>query len=1462
MATPLETARWYLRVGDTRGAIRALHHPGVEGDRDYFEALAVLATEIRERAPTQEEREQCDALIDDAHASIARLSEPPASFSVGTPEPRSPESALADARPRPFESTLRVSVPGVGRAAAIESAAKVWTGQLVDLTARNNLLYFRDLKVGTLDLGDVRPDLVTGLLGGRSIHLSWMFPDPDAKAAAVKRARAVRNRAQEHFEERGLETLFLACGMATWTNPRSAATPAAPVLLMPARLAPRGAAQDEFELAVTGELEVNPTLLQMLQTEFDCHCDAEELLSQAGIDGAVDTLDELEMAYHWLAEKCAEVPGFDVTPRFVLGTFSYAKLPMVKDIEHALEAMVEHDLIAALAGDDAARAAVRDRRADVDPKSPDHTPPVDEFLVLDADASQNYAINAVLAGQDLIVKGPPGTGKSQTITNLVSTLVARGKRVLFVAEKRAAIDAVLKRLEDVGLGDLVLDLHGGVGSRRKVAESLAAALSANTRLARPNYDAEQRLLQARRDELNEHVEALHMVRDPWQLSYFQAQSRLLGLDPTAATVVRFRGIALSSLDEQAMEAAADHLRVYAGLGGLTLSSSGSPWAKAEVTSAKQANDVQALVARLRHHTLPVVLERLGVAAGQTRIQPPGTIGGWGRVLALWADVDKTMQTFQAEVFEVPLPELLAALAPLGQGLGNRAAARVSSSAYRQARKQLKTLVRPNAQWPRAPELLAQLDGAADELRTWRSTAANASRPSVPEDLGELESSFEQLQTELTELASVLKVERLDDPVENLQRHLDALLADTATLGKLPELDRRRKALGQMGLQELLADLEKRGLSPEPAAIALRHAWLSSIVEHIQLNDVRIGAFDGEQHSRTVAEFQDADRRHIETTAHRVRRLCAEQATHIQDQQPDQAALIRDQAARKRKHLSLRQLFSAAPDVMTALKPCWAMSPLVVSQLLPSDKQYFDVVVFDEASQVKPADAIPAILRGKRVVVAGDERQLPPTDFFTGANADIDTPPELEGRIILDAGYESILDALLPFIDFRMLAWHYRSRDERLIAFSNVHLYDRGLTTFPGVGSGDSVGHVLVPFMPGEPGSDESAAAEVRRVVELIFEHAEKRPEESLGVIAMGIKHSDRIQETLRRALLERPGLEGFFDEARPEKFFVKNLERVQGDERDAIILSVGYGKNPDGRLLYRFGPLNTEGGERRLNVAITRAKNRMTLVSAFAHADMDPDRSTKLGVELLRLYLQYAHTRGQELGERALAIPELNPFEVDVRDALERVGIPLSPQYGSSGFRIDFAAKHPVQPGRLVLAIECDGASYHSSETARDRDRLRQEHLQRLGWRFHRIWSQDWFTNKERETQRALAAYNAAVMAADKSDNDREATAAAISDEPTSRASATVSADGASWPLGTAELLPTRGPRPAIYRGRPITEYSQSQLRAIVRWIESDTLLRTRDELTDEVMRELGFSRHGNRIVDAIKRAIAAERRG
>jgi very-short-patch-repair endonuclease len=341
----------------------------------------------------------------------------------------------------------------------------------------------------------------------------------------------------------------------------------------------------------------------------------------------------------------------------------------------------------------------------------------------------------------------------------------------------------------------------------------------------------------------------------------------------------------------------------------------------------------------------------------------------------------------------------------------------------------------------------------------------------------------------------------------------------------------------------------------------------------------------------------------------------------------------------------------------------------------------------------------------------------------------------------------VLDALRPLLPTAPLAWHYRSRDERLVAFSNTRIYGGALTTFPGVFTGDCLRHVVVEQGP-EPGQEVSVNAEVRKVVGLILQHAREYPSESLGVIALGIKHAERIDAALRDALAtlaesEDAKLEAFFADDVAEPFFVKNLERVQGDERDAIILSIGYGKHPDGRMRYQWGPLLRDGGERRLNVAATRAKHRLTLVSSFSGHDVDPDRVTKAGARLLADYLDYASSGGT--APEASGAADLDSFEANVRDRLADCGVTVVPQYGVGGYRVDFAAVHPEDPGRMVLAIEADGASYRESGSVRDRDRLRGEHLQRLGWRYHRLWSTSWFQNPDAEIAKLQAAYEEAV---------------------------------------------------------------------------------------------------------------------
>lgn len=1344
------------------------------------------------------------------------------------------------------------------RVELVQRAVKEWTHQLVDLGGRNNLLRFRDLRQGTLDLTNADAKAVSSLLQSKAIRVSALFADAEEQERVLRRCRTIHNKAKENFEERGLETLSVACGLATWDNKRGNWEPAAPVLLRQATLRPLGAAQDEFELALTDEIEVNPTLLHLLKSDFDCDCAPEELLDR--VDGRIDEPWELQTVYDSMKERAKRVPGFGIAPRLVLANFAYAKLPMVRDLESAFDELVAHELIAAIAGDEQAREGIRSLAPGPGAVlSPDQTPLADEFLFLDADSSQNYAINAVLGGENMIVRGPPGTGKSQTIANLISASVARGKRVLFVAEKRAAIDAVLKRLHQHGLSELVLDLHGGVGSRRAFAQTIRHALSATRTIPRVDHSADQHRVEKRRDELNGYVEMLHEKRDPWAISVYQIRAELLGIPEWAHTDVRFGADTLQWLDGAAVQQVAEELSEFARLGGLTLAASDSPWRKSEIVSGAEVQSAFTLAEQMHRHTVPAGLAVLSTSSEQVQLPAASTIADWEPRLALWHEIAQTLSSCSEELFDSDLEALLTRMAPATAGGFTRLKASLLSGEYKGARAELR-LLRRSPDKASDAVLLACAEAAWQQLQRWRELGG-LGVPTAPPNLDALQATYDQLELEMLQLEQLIKEPNLADlPSEETRRVLERLVADRPVLVTLPEIHRLEASFRAAGLDDLVNDAVSRQLSEDACLLGFRFAWLRSLLDHLALSDHRVEGFIASKHDKAIDDFKTGDREHIETTALRVRRICAEYATRARDQHREQAALLQHQAGLKTRHMPVRDLVRSTSDALLALKPCWAMSPLVVSQLLPSQK-YFDIVVFDEASQITPADAVASILRGSQLVVAGDEKQLPPTAFFVAENPDEEE--ELEGTFPVPLvagtkGFESILDALGSLLRFRMLRWHYRSRDERLIAFSNAHMYDHMLTTFPGVGGSEVFNYVNVAW---DPSADtNSPTPEVEAVVDLIIEHARIRRDESLGVIAMGIKHANRIEEALRQRLHDDPKLEdelGYvFDEMKDERFFAKNLERVQGDERDAIILTIGYGKNSRGQLVYRFGPLLYEGGERRLNVAVTRAKRRMTLVSSFSSRDMDPDRSSAEGVKLLRQYLQYVESGGLNLGDQILEKPELNPFEVDVRDTLTRSGLKLTAQYGSSGYWIDYVVQHPAESGRYVLAIECDGATYHSSESARDRDRLRQEQLERLGWRFHRIWSSDWFHNKDKAVKKALAAYRAAVEFADEEDRKRAGIDAGVN---------RVAVLGDSFG-GDDETTSAPAPRRAVIRpllsyGLGIDQYSQAQLVALARWIESDDLLRSEDELLEEMMRELGFRRRGSKITARLEAAIRGARK-
>ena len=499
----------------------------------------------------------------------------------------------------------------------------------------------------------------------------------------------------------------------------------------------------------------------------------------------------------------------------------------------------------------------------------------------------------------------------------------------------------------------------------------------------------------------------------------------------------------------------------------------------------------------------------------------------------------------------------------------------------------------------------------------------------------------------------------------------------------------------------------------------------------------------------VAEYRELDRALIGSATNAILTACNARRPRTS---VGEAATIQTEAGKKRKHMPVRTLISRTRTVTQAIKPCFMMSPLAVSQYLEPD-MHFDVVIFDEASQVAPGDAINCIYRGSALITAGDKQQLPPTNFFGGGGGGGGGSDEEEWSEdeTLSAGsdFESVLDLAKGSGAFNSLTlhWHYRSRHESLIAFSNASFYDGRLITFPSsVESSNDSGVELIK-VDGQyrRGSSRDNPVEAAEVAARVIHHFDTRPTMTLGVVAFSEAQAAAIEVAVDSARLERPDLDRFFNDDRLDGFFVKNLESVQGDERDVMIFSIGYGPDENGKVTMNFGPLNRDGGYRRLNVAVTRARYRNEIVSSIDASDIT-EGSRAEGLRHFRRYLDYAARGTQALALDAESGGDAeSPFEESVISVIRSWGYDVTPQVGTAGYRVDIGVRHPDKSGVFVLGVECDGFQYHSSKVARDRDRLREDVLKGLGWTLHRIWGTAWYRSRGAEEQRLRAAIEHAV---------------------------------------------------------------------------------------------------------------------
>ena len=558
------------------------------------------------------------------------------------------------------------------------------------------------------------------------------------------------------------------------------------------------------------------------------------------------------------------------------------------------------------------------------------------------------------------------------------------------------------------------------------------------------------------------------------------------------------------------------------------------------------------------------------------------------------------------------------------------------------------------------------------------------------------------------------------------------------------------------------------------------------------------------------------------------------------------ALLQNEFAKQRRHVPVRDLLNRGGNAVLALTPCLMMSPLTVAQYLKPGGITFDVVVMDEASQIKPEDAIGAMLRGRQAVIVGDPKQLPPTNFFDRALDEAededesgaeDNGPRLSAEDRVAAA--SVLDlAMRAFRPARRLRWHYRSRHESLIAFSNREFYGNNLVVFPSSHAPSEtlgVELVLVRGFWRERINQEEAKAVVSAAADFMRRH----PKLSLGIVAMNQPQRDLIQAEIDALISGDNALASYMEhwEERLEAPFVKNLENVQGDERDVIFISLGWGRTPEGALHQRFYPVNRrEDGHRRLNVLFTRAKRKIVLFSSLVAEDIlvDPER-TAPGVRILREYLAYARNGRLEQGSGEDGEGD-SPFETSVANALRALGHDVALQVGVAGYRIDIAARHPAEPARFVLGIECDGATYHSAKSARDRDRLRQEALERLGWKLVRVWSTDWFRDPSAQAERLSNAIKSAISETILDEKRRPRLVELTDDDPAPAAAQAVQQAAAARRTTTRKAETTGAVPPAP---EPPPSAAQSQILA-------DALRKFREEV---IMRDFPGSEPGRCIL-------------
>ena len=1138
---------------------------------------------------------------------------------------------------------MTVEQNGEGEKTAVGTAGRIehWTQKLLDFSARNRLLNIpqKSRQVVHLACDDIAT-LEDMLADGKGVSVRSSeekkkdrvlyadLPPDEVKRRMVSLMRDARR----NLEESGVNTLFLALGTLQWLEPGRGANRKAyraPILLVPVRLERASMAEGVKMSALDEDISVNVTLVEFLRSQ--CGVTVEGVdplpLDEHGVDVA-KVLESFRAAI-------AGQEGWDVFPEAVLGCFSFGKFVMWKDMTARADELVKHPLVDHRVGG----GGLFDDGVEVFPPEEiaAHANPAERYCPVTADSAQLTAVLYPALGKTVVLHGPPGTGKSQTITNIIAHNLAKGRRVLFVSEKKAALDVVKDRLEKIGLMPFCLELHSNKTEKSHFYAQIKAALDVPETASPGEWNQTVADLERYRGELDGYVRALHRVQYNGLTAYDCFVSRMAG--GPAAVKVDAKALALSAQD----------------------------------------------VATLREN-----------------------------VAKLGTDWRATSE------------EAVSALEPVADFEWNPVAERETGEAI----ERLAAAIRLNgfAYVRKVGETLHPLDAA--EMRAAAEGAEKlASRPGF-------------LRGVFAFFAGIGK-RKVEGPfAESLDR---ARAAIGESRGVIRYRETRSAVCGKIGTA--LADAVENGLcKPERTVEEFDRAFAEKTLDEILASTPELASFAGLAQDERVALYRQLDGRQTELARKMVFAKLAESLPRRRSgpcPEGTELGMIKRECEKKSRQKAVRTMLKESRTLLPTLKPCFLMSPLSVAQYLPVDAPPFDLVVFDEASQIPVWDAIGVIARGKQLIVVGDPKQMPPTSFFQkGDVEDEDDEPDEE----MIADQESILDeCLVAGVAATYLNWHYRSRHESLITFSNEHYYENRLFTFPAAADSPRLG-VKFMFVPdgrfektGSGAGSRVNRVEAQALVDYVCGEMKKpgyKPRR-VGIVTFSISQQRLIQTLLDERRAADRKLEERLPEDGPDAYFVKNLENVQGDESNVILFSVGYAPDENGRFTMNFGPLNLTGGERRLNVAVTRAKEQVVVFSSIHGSQIDLERTKAVGASHLKAFLDYAE-KGGGVAQAAAGAASGEAFGDVVAAFLREKGYEVDRDVGCSNYRIDVAVRDPADPKRHLLGIECDGPAYAGQRTAHDREVNRTGVLKGLGWHMCRVWSMDWAYDRARAEERLL----------------------------------------------------------------------------------------------------------------------------